>query len=572
MKEAVRFAVAGHRRALVFLAVTAFAGGMLEAVLLVLLTRAALAASTGSTRVGFAGVYVPAEYALLLALAMIFVRVGLAIWAGRQGTRLSISVVARVQHRLGRAFLNASWDTQQNQQAGSLQQYVLGFSGQVAAITGALTALVTAGANLGAMLGVAIGVDPLGALVLVGSVMILSLLIRPIRAVVRHRARATAESMLALSRVVSETSTLGLELHVFHVQEAAAQHLDRAINRARDRARSQGYAAALPSPVYAGLAYIAVLGALIFITASNSSLTSVGASMLVMLRSLSYAQALQGAFTSLAASSPSVSKIIEQLDLMEGNRRHEGTDAVGEVGTLAAEDVTFDYGDGRDVLRGVSFTIQPREIIGIVGPSGSGKSTLVQLLLGLRHPQRGHILAGGRDIRTFSREQWVRKVTFVPQATHLIAGTIADNIRFLRDGVTQQDIEEAARLAHLHDDVAAFPEGYDRPVGEAGGHLSGGQQQRLTIARALVEKPDILILDEPTSALDVRSEHLIRTTLLGLKDRMTVIVIAHRLSTLEICDRIMVIQDGCLRGFDTPANLERDNEFYREALRLSGLR
>ena len=111
-----------------------------------------------------------------------------------------------------------------------------------------------------------------------------------------------------------------------------------------------------------------------------------------------------------------------------------------------------------------------------------------------------------------------------------------------------------------------------RAVGEAGGHLSGGQQQRLTIARALVEDPDVLILDEPTSALDVRSEHLIRTTLLGLKDRMTVIVIAHRLSTLEICDRIMVIQDGRLRGFDTPANLERDNEFYREALRLSGMR
>jgi ATP-binding cassette, subfamily B, bacterial len=224
------------------------------------------------------------------------------------------------------------------------------------------------------------------------------------------------------------------------------------------------------------------------------------------------------------------------------------------------------------VLRDISFTIAPNEIIGIVGPSGAGKSTLVQLLLGLRDPDEGRIMAADRDISTFDRTEWARKVTFVPQAAHLIAGTIAENVAFLRDDVAQEDVERAARLAHLHDDISGFPEGYQRQVGPHGGHLSGGQQQRLCIARALVEHPDVLILDEPTSALDVRSEHLVRTTLLGLKDRMTVIVIAHRLSTLTICDRIMVIKDGELKDFDTPLHLERSSEFYREALALSGMR
>jgi ATP-binding cassette, subfamily B, bacterial len=194
------------------------------------------------------------------------------------------------------------------------------------------------------------------------------------------------------------------------------------------------------------------------------------------------------------------------------------------------------------------------------------------LLLGLRDPACGRVLAGGRDISTFDRAEWARKVTFVPQAAHLIAGTIADNIRFLREHVTQADVERAARLAHLHEDVEGFPEGYEREVGKHGGHLSGGQQQRLCIARALVEHPDLLILDEPTSALDVRSEHLVRNTLLSLKDRMTVIVIAHRLSTLTICDRIMVIKEGELKDFDTPLALERSSDFYREALTLSGMR
>ena len=193
------------------------------------------------------------------------------------------------------------------------------------------------------------------------------------------------------------------------------------------------------------------------------------------------------------------------------------------------------------MLNNVDAVIDEYEMVGIVGPSGSGKSTLVQLLLGLRSPTSGAVFADGRDIRTLSRAEWARHVTFVPQQAHLIAGTVADNIRFFRDDVSDERIEHAARLASLHDDVMGWPEGYAREVGEQGGHLSGGQQQRLVIARALVEDPDVLILDEPTSALDVRSEYLVRQTLNGLREHMTVIVIAHRLSTLEICDRIMVV-------------------------------
>ena len=161
-------------------------------------------------------------------------------------------------------------------------------------------------------------------------------------------------------------------------------------------------------------------------------------------------------------------------------------------------------------------------------------------------------------------------MTFVPQQSHLIAGTVADNIRFFRDGIPDERIEYAARLANLHDDVMSWEDGYQRQVGEKGGHLSGGQQQRLVIARALVEQPDVLILDEPTSALDVRSEFLIRQSLESLREHMTVIIIAHRLSTLENCDRIMVVMDGELKAFDAPDRLAETNAFYRDALEMSG--
>ena len=170
------------------------------------------------------------------------------------------------------------------------------------------------------------------------------------------------------------------------------------------------------------------------------------------------------------------------------------------------------------------------------------------------------------------RSQWSWKVTFVPQQAHLIGGTVSENIRFLRDDVSQQDIEDAAKLAHLHEDIMGWEDGYEREVGEQGGRLSGGQQQRLIIARALVENPELLILDEPTSALDVRSESLIRETLDDLRETTTIIIIAHRLSTLGSCDRVMVIQDGELKAFDTPERLEQSSAFYREALVLSGMR
>ena len=180
-------------------------------------------------------------------------------------------------------------------------------------------------------------------------------------------------------------------------------------------------------------------------------------------------------------------------------------------------------------------------------------------------------LSNGRPISEFAKAEWARRVTFVPQSSHLIVGTIADNIRFIRDA-SRDDIVAAAQLAHIAEDIDALPGGYDRVLGQGGSQLSGGQTQRLYIARALIERPDVLILDEPTSALDLQSEHLIRQTLIALRERMTIIIIAHRLSTLDTCDRIMVIQDGELKGFDTPFNLAQTNEFYHQALVLSGLK
>lgn len=574
LRRAVDFIVRGHRRSLARMAAAAYLGGVAEALFLITVTRAAFAITDGSERVGIvAGWYLTVNQTLLLAFCLVVARVLLAVVATWLSTRLSTTVAAKLRHRLLGAFMNTSWELQASQRSGSLQELLTGYTGQASALVGALSQGVVAGANLVALVGIAIAVDPLGAVVLVVSVAGLGLILRPLRAAVRRRARASTIAGMEFATSVSQVAELGLELHVFNVQEAARRRIGARIERLRAAGARVQLAAGLTTPLYSGLAYLALLGALAVVALSDAtSLASLGAAMLVMLRSLSYGQGLQSSYVSVAGSAPAISELEAGLDAFDRGRRVDGGASVQRVGPLSAESIWFAYQPGQDVLRDVSFTIEPNEAVGIVGPSGSGKSTLVQLLLGLRDPARGRILAGDRDLGSFAKAELARKITFVPQAAHLIAGTIADNIRFMRDHVSQDDVERAAKLAHLHDDIVRFPERYEREVGERGGHLSGGQQQRLCIARALVEDPDVLIMDEPTSALDVRSEHLIRTTLMALKQRMTVIVIAHRLSTLDVCDRIMVIQDGELRGFDTPGALEASNDFYREALTLSGMR
>ena len=246
---------------------------------------------------------------------------------------------------------------------------------------------------------------------------------------------------------------------------------------------------------------------------------------------------------------------------------------IEHVRAITAEGVCFEYHDGRPVLHDVSFRVEAGEVIGVVGPSGGGKSTLVQLLLGLRNPTSGRIsVADGVDLHDVERRSWTGLTAFVAQDANLVSGSVAENIAFFREGIEPARIEAAAREANVLADVVAMPDGFDTDVGERGKQLSGGQRQRVSIARALAGDPELLILDEPTSALDVRSEQLIRQTISALKGRVTVVIIAHRLSTLDTCDRIMVIEDGQLRAMAPAAVLSRDNEFVRHSLEVSGMR
>jgi ABC-type multidrug transport system fused ATPase/permease subunit len=238
------------------------------------------------------------------------------------------------------------------------------------------------------------------------------------------------------------------------------------------------------------------------------------------------------------------------------------------VNVLALEHVGFAYQPGRATLSDITFAVSGGETVGIVGPTGAGKSTLVQIILGLREPTSGRYLVDGTPAQQFRREDWCKAFTYLPQEPRLLHASVADNIRFFRD-LSDDAVEHAARLAGIHSDIVKWPKGYKTVVGPRADAVSGGQQQRICLARALASQPEVLVLDEPTSALDPHAEQVIRESLAALKHRLTLFVVAHRISTLDSCERVMVIVDGRLQAFDTPAALLSDSAYYRSASALA---
>ena len=224
--------------------------------------------------------------------------------------------------------------------------------------------------------------------------------------------------------------------------------------------------------------------------------------------------------------------------------------------------VSFSYGETYDVLCNVSVVFRRGETTAIIGPSGSGKSTLVDLLIGLYEPSSGRILADGVDLRDYDRASWLAAIGFVSQDTFIFHGTIRDNIAFSKPGAVLEEVQSAARQANADEFIKRAPQGYDTVVGDRGLKLSGGERQRIAIARALIRDPQILIFDEATSALDNQSEALVQEAISRIARDRTVILIAHRLSSIIQADKIIVLEGGKVMEEGTHASLMKGGGTY----------
>ena len=229
---------------------------------------------------------------------------------------------------------------------------------------------------------------------------------------------------------------------------------------------------------------------------------------------------------------------------------HEVEDAPGakllkiKSGGIEFQNVNFKYEQAANVLQNFNLQIAPGERVALIGPSGGGKSTIVKLLMRFTDVQGGEILIDGQNIAKVTQDSLRQNISLVPQEPMLFHRTLMSNIRYGKPGASDEQVIEAAKLAHAHEFISKLPQGYKTFVGERGIKLSGGERQRVAIARAILKNAPILVLDEATSSLDSESEHFIQDALKNLMENKTVIVIAHRLSTIMQMDRIIVLENG----------------------------
>lgn len=555
------------------LTVSSVLTGLTESAILGILTQVAtaLVGSTSSVHIDAGPFDGAVTIAALIAVAfgLALLRLALQLVVCWVPPRIAADTQTRLRTELFNAFTAASWGVQSRDREGHLQELL---TDQVATVANGVLFLamgLAAGLIFAVLVISALVLNVVAALAVLVAAVGLFFLMRPLSSIGSRHARDLSAAQMNYASGIGESVRLAVELEAFGVVDVQRRRFARFVDGIRWPYFQTQFLVRLGPALYQSLVYVflaAGLGLLALVNAHHIAL--LGAVILLLIRAGIYGQEIQANYQGLQQTLPYVDRVQRANERYVSSSRPMGVEPLRSVRTLAFDEVSFAYEPGQPVLREIAFEIAGGEAIGIIGPSGAGKSTLVQILLGLRSPTGGRYLINGTPADQFVGNDWHRLIAYVPQDPQLLHGTVAENIRFLRD-IDDEAVRDAARLAGIHNEIMTWPDGYETLVGPRANAVSGGQQQRICLARALAARPQMLILDEPTSALDPHSELLIRESLVGLRHELTLVVVAHRLSTLDICERIMVILDGRLEAFGTPESVHRTNVYYRSALQIA---
>jgi ABC-type multidrug transport system fused ATPase/permease subunit len=550
--------IGDRRRLIVALALTSIVSGISEAGTLAISAQIAATLVNGHTKVhthlGPFSLHSSIPTLLWVAFGLCILRLFLQLPMTVLPARIASDVQAGVRMRLFDAYTRASWPVQASEREGKLQEVMTSQVLQAASAALQMTTLISSSLTFLVLLSAGFVLNALAAVgVLVVAVAAFAI-IRPLRGRGKWRSRMLSRAQVRFAEGVAEAIRLAEETHVFGAGAAQRKRIEGLVNTSRDLLFRAQVLLKLAPNVYQSMVYlllVAGLAALYLLGRSHAA--SLAGVVLLLVRASSSGQSVQTSYQALVQATPFIQRTQRTEQRYRDSAPVYGDRPLERVETLAFRDVSYAYRPDRPALSSVSFEVDASEAVGVVGPSGAGKSTLVQLLLALRPPDSGEYLVNGVP----------------PQAPRLLHATVAENIRFFRADLDDATVERAARLARIHDDVMSWAKGYDTIVGPRADAVSGGQQQRICLARALVGSPEVLVLDEPTSALDPHSEKLIGDSLAALQHELTLFIIAHRMSTLDMCDRVMVILGGKLVAFESKELLQEQNAYYRQAWQLA---
>ncbi len=426
---------------------------------------------------------------------------------------------------------------------------------------------------------VAFQLDAMLSLIVLGSTPVLAAIAVWFGPRLRERKRLIRE---AQSRVMSHVHQTISALPVVQAFTAEPRSRERYAQLAEESAVAQRRGALLKDGMAMLNGLTTSVGLAVVLYAGGRQVLAGAMSVGSLLVFLQYARTLQGAFQKLFQTYGQLRMTEAQIDrvlmiLNNDDRVTEAaeavplTEAVGTVrGRITLEDVSFGYEPQHPVLEGVTLCVEPGECVALVGPTGAGKSTLVSLVPRFFDPWSGRVMFDGADLRGLTLGSLRRQVTLVLQQPFLMPISIADNIAYSRPEASRQQVIAAAEAAGADAFIARLPEGYDAVIGERGATLSGGEKQRIAIARALLSDASVVILDEPTSALDTETERAVMTSLDRLRAGRTTFIIAHRLSTAQRADRIVVLDAGRIIEQGTHEQLMRHQGMYHRFYRLQG--
>ncbi|URK86568.1 ABC transporter ATP-binding protein/permease [Rhizobium sp. RCAM05350] len=502
-----------------------------------------------------------------------FATYGQAVALSKIGNNIVASYQRRLYSHLMALSVGYFSDTRSARVSAQISQNVSGIR-DVLNMT--VTSLARDFLTLVALIGVMISKDWLLTLIVF---LVAPPLLIGLRYISRRLRQATRESVEINSHVLGamQETIQGITIvKAFTMEDQLRTKVETIIDRAENRANRIARLSERTAPMtetFAGFAISSVLAYAAFRSIYNGVQPGAFfAFVTALLMAYDPARRLARLQVSLERAVVNARMIYEILDMVPHQRDlPDARDLALGAAKIEFRNVRFAYNHGDEILKGVSFIAEGGKTTALVGPSGAGKSTVISLIPRFYDPSGGEILIDGQDIAHVTKQSLRNGLAYVSQQPYLFEGSIRDNIRYGRPEATDAEVEEAAKLAYAHDFIRMQPHGYDTAVGENGVTLSGGQRQRLSIARALVRNAPILLLDEATSALDTESEAAVQKALDHAMSGRTVVVIAHRLSTVVNADKIIVMKDGIVAEEGTHEALaQRSDGLYARLHNLQG--